>query len=363
MTKRILVVAAVAILSGCTGSHVVSSSVPATQSDAARRNAGIVNLGLPPRPSPIPDSIYTPQPADFQVTHEAMPTPFNPSLPLKDLARTELENNVESIASASQRFAQRFATAPPNDHESEGVFLFGNAPPYNALSGTQTAYEAIQRPLPFPSRAVGIEQIFVPTMHPAWGSCLENSSFYISSPAGESAHFTIFNFCEASPSFIFDATINRDFLKEYVRTTDAGLPSYVSEIFTPDAQPSGDSTWYSILYNFMRHRYDIMISARANGFFQGDAFGWSIVEPFAAQGACPSIAPAMVSQLSVHNTITGRWDAVAPSMAGGASSFIGLQAGSTNSCLLGDASGSASMNFNVITSNSAWEVTSPRRSR
>jgi hypothetical protein len=345
-------------LAACSGNH--TQSLPTSQTNEAAVPAGITRLHKTPKPTPFPNSIYTPLPPDTNVQRSVMPTPFDPSLPLTRLGTTDLVNRISSLAVPHRRSTQSFALAPENDHESEGVFLFGNAPPYNALFATQTAYEAVQDPVPFPPGASGAEQIFAPTMHPAWGSCLESSSFYISSPAGETAHFTVFNFCLASASFIFDATIDSTFLRDYVRYTDGDFPSYVSEIFTPDTVPSPTSTWYSVLYNFHRHRYDIITSVNANGLFQADAFGWSIVEPYDAQGTCPRIAPALVSHLSAYNTARDGWDAVTPFMDGGAYTFIGVQAGSTNSCLLGDATGAASIDFTLITENSAWEATSPR---
>ncbi len=358
MKTYIVVLTIVAMsLAACSGSHVQSLPVTARNTTAS---SGIMRLHKPPKPTPFPSSIYTALPPDTHVQRSAMPTPFDPSLPASRLGTTELVNTKVSLTPPHRRSTQSFALAPENDHEAEGIFFFGNAPPYNALFGTQTAYEALQRPVPFPSGASGAEQIFAPTMHPAWGSCLENSSFYISTADGETAHFTVFNFCLSSPTFIFDATIDREFLRDYVRLTDGDFPSYVSEIFTPDTKPSATSTWYSILYNFRRHRYDLITSVNANGFFQADAFGWSVVEPYAAEGTCPRMAPALASHLSAYDTATHAWDAIAPSMAGGVYTFLGVQAGSTNSCLFGDAAGGASIDFTLITPNSAWEATSPR---
>ena len=334
--------------------------LPPRQPGTSAATSSIINLHRHRKPPPLPDTVYTPRPADVRLKQASLPRPFNPERPLSELGRIRVQNQIAGSPVNNARTMQRFARAPANDHESEGVFLFGDAPPYNALFGTQTAYEAQQQPVPFPAGASGDEQIFVPTMHPAWGSCLENSSFYISTASGETAHFTVFNFCESPASFVFDAIIDREFLKDYVRIDEQGLPSYVSEIFTPDIQPSATSTWYSLLYNFRHRRYDIVVSAPSNGLFQADAFGWSIAEPYAAEGTCPRIAPALVTNLSTYNTGTGEWDAVSDNMAGGAYSFIGLQAGSPNSCFVGDSGGAASLDFTLLVPNSDWEVTSPR---
>lgn len=294
----------------------------------------------------------------------AMPTPFDPSLPLTNLGTTDLVNQISALDLASRLAAhgrvRGYATVPPNDHESQGVFFFGNAPPYNAFFGTQTAYEALQKPLTAPAGTSGLEQLFSPTMHPAWSSCLENSTFYISSSSSATSHFTVFNFCLTAGSFVFDANVDSKFLSEYVRLNSDGYPSYASEIFTTDKQPSGTSPWYSILYNFSKARYDLIISKPSDGFYSPDAFGWSIIEPFFAQGPCPQIAPAMAAALSVHNTTSGLWDPLMASMAGGATTVVTVQGGSQNNCLLGDNTGPASINFLTLVPNSKWRATSPR---
>jgi hypothetical protein len=361
MKIRIVVFFSIAaVLAACSGGSNQIQSLPAT-GPASSTQTRIVRLKKEPKPTPFPASIYTPLPADIHVQRAVMPTPFDPRLPVSMLGTAQIANANASAKLPHRRTTQSFALAPPDDHEAEGTFMFGDAPPYNALFGTQTAYEASQNPFPPASGKDGGDQIFVPTMHPAWGSCLENSTYY-NNAAGATAvaQFTVFNFCLPSASFIFAANIDSTFLRNYVRLTDGGFPSYVSEIFTSDTATSGSSTWYSVLYNFQRHRYDLIASVNANGFFQGDAFGWSIVEPYPAQGTCPQIAPALVTQLSTHNTITGAWDAVTPFMAGGAYSFIGLEGGSTNVCLDGDSTGSASIDFTLLNENYEWEATSPR---
>lgn len=347
------------ILASCAGTHL--QTVPLTEANKQVEQSDISRLQKVPKPTPFPSTIYTPLPAGTRLRRSVLPPPFDPEKPVSALGNTPLLNTRASLAVPQRRSVESFAVAPGGDHEAEGVFLFGDAPPYDALFATQTAYEAVQRPLPMPSGAQGSEQIFAPTMHPAWSSCLENSSYYVSSTVNEGAHFTVFDFCLASADFIFDAPIDRTFLRDYVRFIgDGDFPSYVSEIFTPDRIPTATSEWYSVLYNFERHRYDLITSAKAIGVYEPAAFGWSIVEPYAAQGTCPQIAPALVTHLSAYNTSTSAWDAVRPAMANGAYTFIGLQGGSSNPCLLGDATGTASLEFTLISENNAWEVTSPR---
>lgn len=358
---NLCVAVCIVLMSACSGGN----SVPPNGTREPARNVSVppnlVPLHVAPHRTPQPSSIYTPLPADVHLGRAHVPGPFNPAGGLATLAQADLPNQAAGLAQEGRRFAQRFATAPPGDHEGEGVFMFGYAPPYNALFGTQTAYEAVQQPLTAPAGTTDFEEVFVPTMHPAWGSCLENSSRYTSWPDGSrEADFTVFNFCESAPSFILATPIDRQFLQDYVRDLGDGLPAYVSEIATADSIPSGTSTWYSLLYNFRGHRYDVAASAPAIGFIDPGAFGWSVVEPYDAAGPCPQIAPAITTNLSVHNTSTGGWDAVTPTLAGGAYSYISVEGGSTNSCLLGDSSGSASMDFTLVTPNSEWEVSSPR---
>lgn len=363
LSSRHLFIAGVmlAALNACGGHGTSTTELPSTPQTIGQNAPRTPAMRAP---SPAPSGIYTPLPADVEVRRARMPEPFDPETSLSRLGTTSLPNTALQSAIIAQRHMLRtFATAPQNDHESEGAFIFGSAPPYNAIFGLHTAYEASQAPLPYPAGASGPENIFAPTLHPAWGSCLENSTYYITqSSANQVANFTVFNFCEPpdSATFIYSTPIDRRFLEEYVRLGPGNLPTYATEIFTPDIVPSANSTWYSLLWNFRRHRYDRMISASANGSFQADAFGWSIVEPYPAAGPCPRLAPIMASSLSVYNVGTQRWDALAPQLAGGAYTFISVEGGSANNCLLGDSTGPASINFTLLQANSAWMTTSPR---
>jgi hypothetical protein len=307
---------------------------------------------------------YTPGPADVRVGTAAIPVPFDPSLPLGNLGTTTLTNAYASVARMVPRdFTRRRSSSGPvaaqSDHEAAGIFtspLYG--PAFNAVFVTQTAYEATQLPFPYPAGASGVEHIFSPTTFMGWGNCLENSTYYNSSPTGQTAHFTVYNFCLPAPAFVFDAAIDTRFLSNYVRVGPNGLPAYTVETFTPDLSPGSASKWYTILYNYATSRYDLIASAAAGGFAPTGG-GWSIVEAYAAPGPCPRIAPSSASNIAFHAASGGTWLPQQPSLTAYTTSYFGFEAGSTNPCFNAAGSAPATLQFALTTPNSSWKVTSP----
>jgi hypothetical protein len=325
------------------------------------------------RPTPAPTAsaapaapLYTPLPADVAIAPAALPTPFDPSLPLGSLGTTRLPNAYATLSRLVRRDAslRRPASGPivgANDHEAAGIFTSpGDGAPYNALFATQTAYEATQLPFPYPSRANGEEHIFSPTTFMGWGSCLEASTYYNSTPAAQTAHFTIYNFCLPAPAFIFDTPIDAQFLTDYVRIGADGLPSYAMETFTPDFTPAATSVWYTVLYNYTAARYDLIASApAASAAFTPNSAGWSIVELYAAQGPCPHIAPSSAAHVSFHNTLLRAWLLEQPMLTDYLISYVGYEGGSANACFTPSGSLSAAFQFSVTSPNWSWNVTSP----
>jgi hypothetical protein len=327
-----------------------------------------------PKPTPAPSpsappatALYTPQPADVALGSAAVPAPFDPSLPLGTLGTSTLPNAYASVARALPRgFARRRsaggAAVGANDHESAGIFTtVGYGPPYNAFFATQTAYEASQLPFPYPAGATGEEHIFAPTTHMGWGNCLEDSTYYNSLPTGQTAHFTVYNFCSANPAFIFDTAIDARFLANYVRIGPNGLPAYAVETFTPDPSPAANSIWYTVLYNYKTARYDLIVSASASSAvnFTPSGNGWSIVELYAAPGPCPLIAPSSATNIAFHNTALRTWLLQQPTMTDFLISYFGLEGGSTNPCFNGAGLAPPALQFSLTDPNWSWTVTSP----
>jgi hypothetical protein len=358
----------VAAMMACSGSGGSHAAVPAAPGGGPALRA----LAVPTFPS----SIYTAGPADVPVVKAAVPQPFDPSSPIPSLGRTPLKPLTTRFEIPREFFLRRgsVATAPPGDHEADGTFMFADAqsdpPPYNAIFSTQTAYEALQNPIPYPAGATGAETIFVPTTHMAWGSCLENGTQYqdASPPNGTTSSFYVFDFCTNPAIFLAWYNVDSTFMSNYVRYLNRGPKSvtaqaYVVESFTPDRHPNAKSTWYSVLYNFNTHSYDVMGSdKRHKGVpFSHGSFGWSIAEPYAAAGPCPQIAPAVLDKLELHDTKGSAWKPVTSTLAAGAYSYIGEEGGSSNSCFNGSPSGSATLLFSLLEPNYSWTTESPRQ--
>jgi hypothetical protein len=314
--------------------------------------------GYTSSPQPSPVSYYTAGPADTTVMAAALPTPFDPSLPLSLLGNISLPNLYTTSAQNIRRPMSAVALA--NDHEGLGDFLTQTLPPtfYNAAFATESAYEASQSPV-VSQGATGRNQIFAPTLH--FGQCLENSTFYDGdgSLQGTTAHFTVYNFCLSSPKFIYDTQITQAFLNAYVRINPANnLPSYTTEIFTPDNNISGNSTWYSILYDYQTSKYDLVSSSSVGGGAQMNF--WSMYEGYFAQGPCPILAPIGASGIAFHNSNDQSWELVVNSMPGGAQTeaIASTTASSSNSCMLPN----ATINVKFLIPNSSWEGVSPKNS-
>ncbi len=254
------------------------------------------------------------------------------------------------------------SAAGPNDHEASGIYTNtgGGGPfPYNAFYAVETGYEFSQAPFPYPSGVVGLEQAFSPTIHGGWGGCLEDSTYYRNDDATDrSAHFTVFNFCLAAPTFIFDTQITSAFVSQYEGRLPNGEQGYVVESFTPDAVPNRTSTWYTIVYNFSAQRWDLFISANAQGFYSATAFGWDIAETYFAQGQCPQLAPSGSSVVAYFDSASNAWVLQQPTMPAGLTTQIVQGPGS--SCFLPNGSQPATLQFQLESPNMNWIVTSPR---
>jgi hypothetical protein len=297
-----------------------------------------------------------------------MPAPLAPGTNARELALTTLHNLVGRLHPPSQFYLRRHAvaTAPPQDHEADGVFLFpnsdGQAPSYTAIFSAQTAYEATQNPAPYPAGASGGATAFTPTTHLAWGGCSETGTAYqdLNPPNGLEAYFYIFSFC-GSGGFPYTYQIDSEFLKNYVRFIEKPYPQYVVETFSDRAVPDVRATWYTVLYNFRTHRYDVVGHVSSKGtMISGNSFGWSISELYAAAGPCPLVAPTLLSGLSLYDAASREWQPVTPGLIDGAYSFVSQEGGSSNSCFNGNGSATATLDYDTLDPNDSFSVLSPR---
>ena len=362
----VLTCAAAAAIAACSGGQP-GRPVPAAGSAAAPAGVRIVPT--------FPSTTFTAAPPDVPIASANMPAPFDPESPAPNLGRTALKRSTARFVIPLRFLLQRnsVATAPPNDHEAVGTFMFANnenqRPPYTAIFSVQSAYEALQNPLPYPMGASGPETIFVPTTHMGWGSCLETGTQYqdVTPPNSTTAEYYVFDFCTKPATFLAWYDIDAAFLTSYVRyigrgKNAVGAQAYVTETFTPDAHPNRRSQWYSLLYNFTTGQYDVMGTDRphAGVQFSRGAFGWSVTEPYAPAGPCPQIAPAALKKLELYDAKRSAWQPLTPTLARGAYSYIGFEASSPNSCILGSPSGNPTLLFDLLKPNDAWTTVSPR---
>lgn len=336
-----------------------ATPVPTPSPSPTPLTAAAIDGALPA--TPAPSTVYEAKAPDATIAAANAPTPFPPSASLSNLGTTTLVNTDadERVAQTQQYARSRQSVAPAGDHEAWGFFANLNAAiPYDAFYAIETGYEFSQAPFPYPSGVTGLEQTFAPTIHNPGYGCLEDSTYYRNDGnADQSAHFTVFNFCLAQRAYIFDAQITKAFVTSYEARLPNGQQSYVVETFTPDANPSPSSTWYTILFNFATGRWDKIISVNAGGYSTPQSGGWNFAETYFQKGNCPKLAPSGSSVVGYYNSSTKSWLAQENSLPNGLS-FSGPEGSTSATCFLPSGSSPATLRFELENSAYNWVVTS-----
>lgn len=358
MRRAALFVFTIAV-AGCAASQGTTPTSPPIPSESSVQTS---ERGM------FPSSTYTAAPADVHVAPAQLPTPMPPAGYVRSLDVVSLPNLVGRLRPPKAFLLRRHvvATAPPGDHEGDGVFMFpnanGQAPSYNAVFSAQTAYEASQNPAPYPAGASGEATEFTPTTHLAWGGCTETGTAYQDAgpPNALNAYFYIFSFC-GQGGFAYTYQIDATFLRKYVRFLQPGYPQYVVETFSDRPEPYQHGTWTTLLYNFETRRYDVAGRLSSKGdTISGNSFGWSVSEPYPATGPCPQIAPTLLSDLSLYDSVSRTWQPVTSTLIDGAYSYVSQEGGSANVCFNGSGSATATLNYLTLQPNFSFSVTSPR---
>ncbi len=314
-----------------------------------------------PAATAVPASVYTAGPPDVAIPTATRPAQFDPSTPISSLGAIAAPNDAAMLSKRMIK-RKRQSAAGANNHETIGVYLTDTTstePPLNAAYANQTAYEASQSPM-LPQIPVPTNQedtLYAPTFH--FGTCFENSTAYYYYNGALTANLTVYNFCANPTAFVFSTPINATLIDRYIRIDPTTKrQSYNVEIFTPDAVPTANSTWYSIIYDYMTQQWDEIVSTSANG--NGpQAYNWSYFENYMQPGACALSAPASSSGDAVHDTITGTWKLYGPGVDPNISIDSEL-AQVAPSCYIGDSTGGPTYLFTQETNAANWDAYSLR---
>lgn len=225
------------------------------------------------------------------------------------IERTQLNTDVNLPFRADftqRRLGRRpMSVAGPNDHEDTGVG-FNESGRYTSLFAIHQVHPGLQ--LVNPPGQTGTSFFYAPTTK---DGCFENTTAYETNPSGTTGFLGVFDWCNAF-AFVAGVFIDQSFTRLYVRKV-AGIAVFATEIYTADLHPHAGSKWYSLIYNFVTHRWD-QLAELAEEPSTPPFGGWSIFEFYLLPGPCPVLPTTSVGALSLFDTQLHRWRLITPEL-------------------------------------------------
>ncbi len=327
MTKRLLIISALIVASGCSSQHYSNNSSSLPQYSAA---------ALPQPPAMTRAFLATLGHADLP----AVPAGLNIRMPEYLLKLDALSPN---------------SSAGPNDNQVVGVYI--NPGPYNAMIAQNTAYLPANLPLNYPLGATGQQQLLAPVTLSPGRSCVASGTTAINSGSGVSTYFVVFDICHAGfHKQLAAIPIDSTFISKYVTNSPASnnLPVYSTLVGTTDVVPNTNTIWQVLIYNNLTKAWEIVASEKG---LSGANYGLSAYISYYQPGACPSgLPPIAANNLQIFNTNSQHYELVTPTMSS-TTSRIQKYPGSAQ-CFFPDATGPSSSTFTVRTPNNSWIVNS-----
>lgn len=324
-----------------------------------------------------------------QLKSNVVTTPLLPTadiLRLRTSARPNVAASFPSLGTISHldrtRSLHSLSTIAPGDVG----FTVGDAtdPASTATFAVMTAYTTAQYALPYPPSgkttppAKPVERFFGPEIAPGT-SCLAAGILYANfGPGGTQRNgpgnpvetivgpynaFRVLDLCNAVTSPVptfFLTPIDDAFVSAYVRSNERGLPSLVSEIFSPDPAGSTNARWFAVLYNFDEERWDVVMRSQGTTPIAspGEAVAYSGTRNLPQ--VCPNLPAIVARKIAIFDTATGRFHKADASNSQRVIPGIGIDPFSgkvsSNACFVADATGPASLSlsFSHPNDNSAW---------
>ena len=236
-----------------------------------------------------------PAPYDSQTAYrlERIPLSTNAVLPFRtDFTEIRLRRMPMSIAG-------------PNDHEDAGVG-FNEAGRYTSLFAIHQVHPGLQ--IVNPAAQEGTSFLYAPTTK---DGCFENTTAYATDTTGTTADLGVFDWCN-NGGFVAGINIDQSFAHLYVRRI-GDIAVYATEIYASDLRPHAGTKWYSLIYNFVSHRWN-KIAELAEEPATPPFGGWSIFEFYFLPGPCPVLPSIAAGALSLFDTKLHRWRLITPSL-------------------------------------------------
>jgi hypothetical protein len=184
--------------------------------------------------------------------------------------------------------------------------------------------------------------LYMPTMYPGDGSCIEVSTVYTAS----ANYVGAWDWCHAN-TFEAEVTINASFISTYTRHG-----AYSVQIVQTAASTN---TWTAYLYDYSTGRWNQFYRQSGTGYFGLSALGWDMFEMYSTvskgtSAACADLAGQTVSSSNIELKDGSTWKPAGKSNASG----LGDHPVSAFDC--------AGLKFDMLQDYSHWQVVDPAKS-
>lgn len=184
-----------------------------------------------------------------------------------------------------------------------------------------------------------MQYLYAPTTKGPNGDCLEFGTAYTDSGGGTNANFYVFDFCVGG--FELSIPIDANFMSTYTRERN-GFTVYNAETI------QGNGTWYALLYNYTRHRWECVYST--SGTAGNNA--WSLFEFYFNPGPCPPLPEFAAQDIRFYDPSQDAWIRTTPGDGTGISQTLGPP----GSCFTAP----VAYNITFPDPNYTWHVTSKK---
>lgn len=321
-------------------------------------------------------------------THVA---PFMPT-DTTSLQTTSLPNVAASFPSLSGvRGASGGASRAPQSTINSGDMGFDAGditdPRSTATFAVMTAYTTSQYTLPFPPSgsptAPALPERFIgPEIEPGTSCLLEGILYANFGPGGPERNgagdpiqniagpynaFRVIDICDFPPSqgaTYYLTPITSAFAEKYVRPNGYGLPSVVSEVYSPEPVGTANAKWFALLFNFESARWDVMLKSRGTiPVGPGDAMAYPGTQNLPE--VCPSLPPIVAEDILIYDAKSGQFHKANQTnttrvFPGSTTDPFRPGMTTSNACFVADKTGPASLTFSFVpgTQNADWVIKS-----
>lgn len=260
-------------------------------------------------------------------------------------------------------------------------------PNSTATFAVMTAYTTAQYVLPYPPSgsptAPALPERFIgPEIEPGTSCLLEGILYANFGPGGPERNgagdpiqtvvgpynafrvVDICNFPADQGATYYLTPLDGAFVASYVRPNGYGLPSVVSEVYSPEPPGTTNAHWYALLFNFTSEHWDVMLSSQGTvPAFAGDAMAYPGTEN--QPETCPSLPTIVAEDIFIYDNKNSRFRKANQTnttrvFPGSTTDpfFPGVR--TSDACFVADSTGPASLTFSFVqgTQNGDWVLKS-----